>query len=394
MAYRRQNKNSYLELAGMAILFIIAPFLTFVLALSKPLKRNNQFFIVLFFAVFGYYRMLAESSDAAYWTHFILRIQEDGINVLITQINKYFNFNIGYLLFLYLFSYINYTAIIWSIIFALTAINFLFIYEMTVRAVTHGRTSFLAAFLFFLLIDYIPFNSFGVKFWLAFILFVTGFSLSVFRDNKKAGNVLIISSFFFHFSLSYLVILYYLFSFFSVKNTQIKLLGILLSLVVVYIVYQYADFGFLEDKYINYQNRSKIEHRSTWIIADRFFTTIVSILTILYSYTIKIKDKQNKNIRNFLLIFAIALLPLFNSLDGLDRYSRAFSFMGLLYVIRLEACKQRLPNFLTSIILLTFSWHVVVNFLLRKREVGFEIFYQPCMEFFTHGPMSIFLYDL
>lgn len=396
MDYRRQNNNSFFELTGMALLFIISPFLSFILALREPLKRNNQIFIVLFFAVLGYYRMLERTGDAAFWTYRMLWMQTGGVESFIRLVKKYSYFNSGYFLFLYLFSHIKYTAVIWSLIFSLTAINFLYIYEMHVRTVTHGRTSFLGACLFFLFLGNISFISFGIKFWLAFLLFVTGYSLVTLKDKKMAGNALIITSFFFHYSLAYLIIIYYATVFLTNKNTNnkaIKILPVLLALVVLYVGFKYNNIAFLIKKLNHYSNKSMIGHMSAWIIADRVLITLASILTIAYTYVVGVKDKRNRQLRNFLLYFAIALIPLSMFLDGLDRYSRAFSFMTLLFIIRLEACKQRLPLLLKTIILVTFSWHVVVNFILRRGEVGFEIFYQSFAEFFTHGPMSIMFYD-
>lgn len=373
------------------LLMVIAPFLAFLYSVRKPLVRVCQYGIVFFFFILGYHRKLWYSGDANTWTEAIMDFNRYGLTSLEDRILSYQGFNIGYLSFLYLLSRIDYTAIIWAVVFSLTAIAFLFFYRMQIVNQRSIKLEIYDILLFFLFLEYIPFNSYGVKFWVALMVFVLGFCLSL-SNARTLGGFLVLISASFHYAMAYLVFLYMISYFTYGKNLVRKILILAIVFILLVTLSRYLEIAFLEEKVNAYSGGSLVENKAMWIIVDRFLTTIISSLFVFYTCFISIKERETAFFRYFLFVFVLGLIPLVNTLDGLDRYSRAFSFMTLLFIIRVRFCKVFIPHYFRYGILAIFSWHLVVNYLLRKGELDFDVFYQNLFVFFSNGSMSQILY--
>ena len=387
---RRAFKDDLIDRVFILILFLLSPFWAFLLSVRKHYMWYGQIGIVVFFALLGYHRKLEMASDAAHWTKVIIDFKQYGVDYFESFISGYGGFNIDYFLFLYAFSSIKYTAVIWSIIFALTAISLLLLYRMQFSSVYFVKQDTYDVALFFFFLEFIPFNSYGVKFWVALLVFLFGYFL-ILKNSKFFGYLLIFNSLLFHYSLFYAVSLFFLSKYSFKRNFVIKIVVLLSFFVLFYVASGYFSFAFLDEKLDLYLNNiNRFETKSLWIMMERYLSASMAFIAVLAS-TKKHLDDRLAFYRYFLFIFALGLLPLLNVLDGFERYSRMFSLMTLLYLIRLSANKIKISLIARIGVVIIFSWHILVNFVLRKGEIGFSVFYQNILDYFANGPMTIFI---
>lgn len=391
------KQNSLKEILAIPLL-IIWPFLSFLLALKNPLGKYNRIIFLIYFGLTGFIRKLLETGDANAWTNTIIAFSSYGKKGFI-----YFGdeslFNPGYFTFLYLLSYLKYTAIIWSFIFVLTGIALLYIFhlqfsELRLRSCRIRSKEELCLFVFF--ICFIPFTSFGVKFWVALNIFLIGFYLYM-NKSKARGLLILISSALFHFAFSYMIMLFVIYFFIEKKLYKRPLylfLLICISIPVSYYILSYIASDYIEYRYEAYSSGSLVEQRALWIQFDRFFMASFSYVALVVLFVKRrfISTQSSRSTLLFLFVLSIGLIPLMSTLDGLDRYSRVFSYMMLIFLLKLSIEKTNHINSLFFLSLPVFSYHMLVNFFMRKGELDIDIFFRDISYFISGNLMSTVIY--
>ena len=385
--FTRYGLNENNDLNTKIVVFFICPFLSFLLACKNPLTKFNQWIIVLYFGLVGYSRKLSESGDAWTWTDVMVSFSDYDYKAVLNYYDSIYN--IAYMICLYLLSYIKYTAIIWSLIFMLTIKLFIYIYELQFKksnlkinkAFTNRNYIFFIFYIFF-----IPMTSYGVKFWVALDIFLLGYYIYVYKESI-IGIVILTSSFLFHYSFAYLIILFFIWYLFSRKSKYLWLLIFILP-ILFNLPISFKD-DFIESKYESYSSGSLIENRAFWIQIDKFLSalfSIVSVITIMFYR--KHLNKIEKDILYFLVVFAVGLIPLIPTLDGLDRFSKVFTFMVLIFFAKLIKENKMKLNILFYLSLPVLSYHLFVNYFMRKGEWDIDIFYNTIVHFLTGNLMT------
>lgn len=384
--------NIYIKKIIGTLLFFLCPFISFMFALKDPISKYNKMIIVTFFGLLGFIRKLSETGDANSWTNKILLFVDYGIEGGLFFLNE-FIYNFGYISFLYLVSFFKYTAIIWCIIFVLTGIILLYIYQLQLPNDKNIRSLSIRGYILFVFyISFIPFTSFGVKFWVALNIFLIGFYCYVNRNNKK-GFFILVSSAFFHFTFVYPIFLFTIF--YVIRNKIYRkpyfviLIG-LLSFPLVYLCFWYLTSEYVGERYDAYSSGSLVEQRALWIQMDRIITSVFSLLALFWILRMKKKtnSESNKSTQLFLSIFAIGLIPLFTTLDGLDRFSRVFSYMVLIFLLKLNIERVKHLHLLHLLSIPVFVYHMLVNFFMRKNELDIDVFWRDITYFLSGDLMT------
>lgn len=391
LSYRKYNGLK--EILAIPLL-LICPFVSFLLTLKNPLGKYNKFLFLIYFGLTGFIRKLLDTGDANSWTNVILSFVTYGKKSFI-YFGDEFLFNPGYFSFLYMLSYFRYTAIIWSVIFVLTGIILLYIFRLQFPDTKCSScriysSKVLCLFVFY--ISFIPFNSFGVKFWVALNIFLIGFYLYI-NKGKKRGLLILISSLLFHFAFSYMILLFVFHYFIErelYKKPHYLLLLICVSMPISYYILTYISSDYIEYKFEAYASGSLVEQRAMWIQFDRFLTASFSYIALIVLFVKRkyIPTQSSKSLLLFLFILSIGLIPLMSTLDGLDRYSRVFSYMMLIFLLKLFIEKMRHINSLFYLSIPVFSYHMLVNFFMRKGELDIGIFFRDISYFISGNLMS------
>lgn len=387
MMLRRKQETG--DLFMNIFIFLLIPFLAFLNACRNPQNKYNRWIIVAYFGVLGFSRKLNELGDAKTWTDMMISFSGQGLKAVMFSIYESY-YNIGYILIIYLLSHIKYTAVIWSIIYMLTASLSLFIYDsVCIKSIVikNGRQNFNKIILFLFFLFFIPMTSFGVKFWVAMDFFLLGYYLYICKE-KKWGMLILLTSALFHYTFAYLIIVFFAWYMINRKPLYIALMIVILPFLY-YFSSSFSD-AFIESKYEAYASGSLIEQRAWWFQLDKYLTASFSLFILLWlTFQRKyLKNNIDKSMYSFLVIFAFSLIPLIPTMDGLDRFSRVFSFMSLIFFARLniEGINKTRELFIFSIPI--YAYHILTLYVMRKGEWDLDIFYNTLYQFLSGGLMT------
>lgn len=385
------------------LLFIIWPFAAFVSAFFHLRDRYSNIFIPLFFALVGYSRKLGVTSDAYHWMQVMLDYKWYGISDFLgylfdtTTLNFY---SFTYHIYLYISAILfEHTASFWAATFFLYSFVMLLIYRLITKRTNclDSRKTAILGLLFFL---FFPFSSFGVRFWVAAIVFIYGFYQKMLYD-RKLGLFLIVLSATFHYTFIFLVGVY----FFAYYNKRMsKSHFIVFALFVIFMgfgLYMSGFFDFMNvfdqkiEGYTNTENRGEyFSSKSFFILFDRFACPICSLLLLLYlnKKTSGISDVQLINIRHFLIFSALSLLLFLGTYDALDRFSRVFSFSVLTFWVYLTNKGIKTNLFVTLCAGMAYFYHIMVNFVITRSWVDYDVLFSSVFSILSKPDDVILLY--
>lgn len=381
------------------MLFLTIPVCSFFVSLCKSTERYSNIIIVLFWGVLGYTRKLSISTDSAYWTNKMLSYANYGLSDFwreVTDSTSQDSLNILYYFLLYVYAHISTsTSFFWACWFMFSAYLLLKIYRInfdSVKSIGLKEISLFACFLLF-----IPFSSYGVRFWLSAFLFVYGFFLYNSGYVKK-GLFFIFLTPFFHFTFVVMLFMFILWrTTFSMPNIK-KIICIVLFLFIAYIVFYYYNLSSfssaVENKWSYYsdqESRSEYFWAKSWfIILDKFLYIFYAFIFVYYMALKKILSTEYKRMGYFLILLSVTCLVMFNFYDAFDRFTRIFSFMTLCYLIKIVA-NYRVKGGLIYFGILIYSYHVLVNFLLIRFWLDWKALYLPIVVSLSKGPMVEFI---
>ena len=385
------------------LLFIIWPFGAFISALFHIKDRYSNIFMYAFFALIGYSRKLNISDDAYHWMRQMLDYKSyelpEFLNYLfdITSLNFY---SFSYHIYLYICSVLfDHTAYYWAANFFLFSLVILLIFRLITGDRLKENVLFIT-FLGFLMLFFFPFSSFGVRFWIAALVFVTGFYLKTLR-NKKIGTFFIILSVTFHYTFIFYAAVYFFVS--NTKNlAKIQIMAYAIAMFAIgTVLYVSGVFDFLnvfDDKVEGYSdtaNRGEyFSSKSFFILFDRFAYTIASLLLLLHLHKVTAATNDSKilYIKRFLFFCVLSLLLLLGFYDALDRFSRVFSFMVLTFWIYLNNKGFKTNAFVTLFAGTAYLYHIMVNFVLTRSWVDLDVFMNSCFEILSSHKDVILIY--
>ena len=366
------------------LLSLIWPFVAFVSSIFHPKDRFSNFVIPIFFALIGFSRKLVISDDAAFWTEKMISYQfytlSDFFNEVF-DVSRAEYLNVGYYFYLYLFAKVfDHTAPFWAMNFFLYALILLFLYRLLNHNCCARSIHFFDIIFCYLFFFFFPFSSFGVRFWIAAILFIYGFYL-LNISSSKSGYLLMCSSILFHFSFVFLLFVYLFSVLVNQSNIKKTLLYSVIFFLLFNVVYNFVFSGSLSafdakmEYYSNISDRGNyFSEKSFYVLLDRFLSPIFSFIILLYLYRIIPKEFARLfKILKFLLLFSFSLLMLLNFYDALDRFSRVFSFMVLSFFIYVKSIGIKCDNRIVATVTSIYFYHTLVNLLLTRSWLDFGV---------------------
>ena len=221
---------------------------------------------------------------------------------------------------------------------------------------------------------------------------LTFFYLCITEGNK-IGLLFIITSLLFHYAFTFIVFVFLLYYINNKGSLAQKIVLYCLFALLLYLSYNFFLNSFVASKYELYSENSFIGQRALWVQLNRFFMTLFSVTACIYIYHIGRKEKKKVIIVSlrFLLLFALCLIPLIPTADGFDRFSRVFSFMFLISLIRFSFNHINIKNvFLISYI--AFGLNLLFNILLNRGELDMHVFYENIFYYFSGNLMTVFIH--
>lgn len=389
------NKYSYQKIRlniFLTILFIIWPFASFLLSLFTYKNKYSRIIFVLFWALWGYSRILIWGQDSTYWTR-------EFFNYEYFSFSDFFLLKIGslgsestdfiYSLFLFIMSKItNSSAILWAILSGLFTYLYIKAYKPLFK---HGNRSIGDFIIFIIFMFFIPKTAFGVRFWFAVLIFLISIVRIILYNEKKYIYVLPITILI-HFSFI-LPIIAYIFYRFTNRNRIFSysiFIGLLLVMVLSFeftsLANIFVDNSAFQDKVQGYGNvDDRVEYfgsKSNFLIIDKFMYTLYSLFVILFIQKNKYIVDNNIlliNLSRFLLIFFIFILSLYRFLDVLDRFTIVFTLLSIIYFayaykIANKKYIQKL-NYLLYTGLFFWGFHLLVNFVRSYSIINNKLYY-------------------
>ena len=371
------------------IIFLISPFITFLISIKNFKLPENRIFILLFFTLLGYtFIPIAESDGDRYKTDYIqqhdysfsqyiedvqltFKGKSDSPDYYLKTI-KYvsFLFSSDYRVFFLLVGFFYYRAFM-KLIFSVW--NFTFEGENKI---------FIGYFLGCCFIHNLTAGLNGIRFPLAFVIFSYGALNLVLKENFKF-LLIALSSVLIHFSLGFsciFLMLFYLAKFPSNKNTLFLFLIItfLLSSIFPTFITTYISFfgDSIGNKVQTYSGDDFVElreeHTNQWnwyIKFNQFSTYYFCIISIILSklklFKLKFDENSNK-LFGFSVIMVIHSLLSGSIVDSIsNRYYLMVNLFGQIYLFYLSSINKN--NKFINLIYKIFIPIMIINVLIIFR---------------------------
>ena len=282
---------------------------------------------------------------------------------------------------MFILSKLQYTAVIWSVILMVSCWVMLYCYRLQTYngnpLYQKKNKTYIIVFLilFFL---FLPLSSYGVKFYSAAFFFMTGIYVLMYKG-KKVGIIVVLLSCLCHYTFIYLIALGAVAYFTRNKSLPLKiailLIFILLGFIVAPLALESDTIYSKVETYTDLQATSaRYASKAGWILLDRYLIAVYSILFLLYVHFRKIVNQKSDGVYYFLIIYIVGMIPLIFTYDALDRFSRLFSFMTILFIVKLLNT-TKLQSGILNIGIFVYSYHSLVSLYLRKTDWDFSVLY-------------------
>lgn len=365
-------------------LFLLFPFLACVWAFTHMKHKWSKMIIILFWGVIGFTRHLVASEDATVTNYALMDFANFDYNqFLLYRFASGWKESLNFLYWniMFLLSKLQYTAVIWSFILMTSCWVMIYCYRLQLLnanlSYQKNNEKYILTFLllFFL---FLPLSSYGTKFYCAAFFFMVGIYTLTYKE-KKVGIIIAFLSCLCHYTFIYLIALSAVAYFTRNKSLPLKILILLTFVLLGFIAAPLAlESDAIYSKVEVYTDMeatsARYESKAGWIMLDRYLIAVYPILFLFYVHFKKIVNQKSDSVYYFLIVYIIGLIPLIFTYDALDRFSRIFSFMTILFVIKLLNT-TRLQPMILKIGIAVYSYHSLVALYLRKTDWDFSILY-------------------
>lgn len=376
----------------LTLIFCVWPFGASIISLVTFKNKYSQIIFMLFWALWGYSRILIWGHDATAWTREFFSYDFVTLSEFTTAKVRALgaeSTDFLYSFFLFLMRKItDSSAILWATLSGLFTYLYIKAYYPLLKYDNKSIGDFIILILF---LFFIPKTAFGVRFWFSALFFLISIVRIILYNDKRYIYLLPVTILI-HFSFL-LPVLAYGYYHFTRNNHKMSFLILFILLLMMVFAFEYTSLSNLFEDYSAFQ--SKVEgygdisdrgdyfgSKSRFLVIDKFMYTLYSVFVLIYIIRNRHIIGNNVlllNLSRYLLIFFVLLLSLFRFLDVLDRFTIVFTLLTILYFAYVYkfAKKQYLiqVNRLLYGGMIFWGFHLLVNFVRSYGIINNKLFY-------------------